>query len=446
MGSRTPVEACEKRGRRETLALTAMTIWGSTYPLRWLFGWGTGTDYLLSIPLALSSLVAACGVAHYPVGRLTIVGAARSCAIVRASVGKAAPIGVLVCSGLLATLANPEGGGSPGYALAQCVAFLAMYLIILLNGASARGLLLILQRISCVTAFLGWGSYLTGLGAGSFSPMRNPSFAVAVLACPVLAPLNGGILGACLAIGGLLAVFFTGQRMPFLAAVVGLAVFGWLLRRGRSTKIIAIGLGVIMASAALAAAQGYSVRRGRDLVVSDVLLWDDKYRGFDSGFSGRFQLVEIAFELFLEKPLFGHGARANERYIIDYGLPHPGSVDNGYLVVLVDYGAWGAAWSLAIIALSCLRLYRNRNLDVLTYAACMAVIVAVLMLAIGGRFLFNLTTPISIAFILVCSWGLQLPWGVRGGRSRAARCLGDAKRVETKGMVQVRRPLQRLGV
>lgn len=122
--------------------------------------------------------------------------------------------------------------------------------------------------------------------------------------------------------------------------------------------------------------------------ISALLFLNDRYRGLGTGFTGRTELWQEAFDLFLQNPWFGVGFRMHELYIK--------SAHNGYLSLLAEVGIVGtAALSLLLIALywSLLRQALRGN-----YIAAIgfSFVTGYLFLATFERFFLNMGNPTSM--------------------------------------------------
>jgi O-antigen ligase len=85
------------------------------------------------------------------------------------------------------------------------------------------------------------------------------------------------------------------------------------------------------------------------LVFDDILLLNDPNRGIGSGFTGRVGLWKAGLEGFWEKPIFGHGFRAQQAYSGSH---------SGYIKLFVETGFVGGMLMLGAVLVETVRRYR----------------------------------------------------------------------------------------
>ncbi len=81
-------------------------------------------------------------------------------------------------------------------------------------------------------------------------------------------------------------------------------------------------------------------------VFSDAFRLDDRYRGIDTGFSGRLELWNAGLEVFEANPVLGVGARMESSYIT--GVDEIQYSHSGYISALAQFGAVGAGLFFAL--------------------------------------------------------------------------------------------------
>jgi O-antigen ligase len=141
----------------------------------------------------------------------------------------------------------------------------------------------------------------------------------------------------------LMGAFFTYSRGPLLAALIGAA---FLLVRGKRLRRVRGDLAV------LAIATGFAIHSA--LSATSVVA-----RLTDAGtINTRLSLYHIAWHVFLRHPLFGVGVRgfghviAGQLPAVLSGVTGWSAIDNSYLQVLVESGAFGAVAFLALLLLA----------------------------------------------------------------------------------------------
>ncbi len=108
----------------------------------------------------------------------------------------------------------------------------------------------------------------------------------------------------------MLLFFLVQSRGALLAAVGSIGIYVWRSTRWKSlftslhlalasTLLIAIGVGLFVY-------QYHSIQAWLFLR-NEVLLWDDPYRGVDSGLTGRLSGWREAFDIFMAQPILGQG-------------------------------------------------------------------------------------------------------------------------------------------
>ncbi len=179
---------------------------------------------------------------------------------------------------------------------------------------------------------------------------------------------------------GLYTITLAQSREHMLAFVIALLVVAMLRLRDSMHIHKAVSLCVGTAILFLAAAillDPYLID-GVQYVVNNVLLLNSTNRGLDSGVTGRADIWQATFDLWMRHPLFGIGFRQHELFL-EGGMP----AHNAYLAMLADTGVAGfvvfvwlqlrsfaAAWNVkdtfVIVLLTCyvvIGFFDRRTID-----------------------------------------------------------------------------------
>ncbi|MCB2218438.1 MAG: O-antigen ligase family protein [Desulfobulbaceae bacterium] len=124
----------------------------------------------------------------------------------------------------------------------------------------------------------------------------------------------------------------------------------------------------------------------------DFFAVDSKYRGLDSGATGRVFAWQEAWRLFLNNPFFGVGFRAHE-----YHMTTQSSAHNGYLSLLAEVGIFGSLVIFAMISISIYKLSKYRGSMIKMFM--LGCIIAYLVIAIFERYMLNIGNSFSLIFI-----------------------------------------------
>ena len=122
---------------------------------------------------------------------------------------------------------------------------------------------------------------------------------------------------------------------------------------------------------------------------------DDRYRGLNSGFSGRTELWRLTYEVWLSNPLVGIGYRAHEYY--------PGleiSSHNGYLALLAETGIVGTIPVLVLFVLGLGELIRQARAGEFVGKVGTSLVVGYLFICFFERFTINFGNPTSIVVLV----------------------------------------------
>lgn len=309
--------------------------------------------------------------------------------------------GILVASGALfvmlavSSILCEDPLRSLGYTLLSLLVFLASAGIWeLLDSGIQRSVFLYSVFGSVITGYIYWnapeysaafqgrlsfeGSHPNHLGLVAFGVLGAALFVPNVYLRWILVGLN------------LLVIAAAQARGSFLAAIAAISVRALLLyctdakMRSRRTVLLAAGA-CIGASAILT--QWDWVRAA----VNDLFLLDDRYRGLGTGFTGRIEAWEEAFELFRANPVFGVGFRMHERYMSS--LP---SAHNGYLSMLADTGIMGSLATLALLVAAGFRVTRMALAGSGQAILAASFFAGYCVIAMFERFLINIGNPTSV--------------------------------------------------
>src|ERR1039458_3031973 len=183
-------------------------------------------------------------------------------------------------------------------------------------------------------------------GTGRFGSIRNPN-GIGLMLVGIIAASFAirwvAIRFACLT-ACVYMLWHTQSRSAIIATIIAITSYTFLMWKAlpRFTKV-AFLMGTV--------AVGTVSFLYRDVLEEPVaafttasLQLNDRYRGTNTGFTGRYQLWEIGIDAWQQNWLGGIGYRAHEYY--------PGlelTVQNGYLAVLVETGALGMLFVLLIL-------------------------------------------------------------------------------------------------
>ena len=237
--------------------------------------------------------------------------------------------------------------------------------------------------------------YTPGIRLGGGKSILNPNSLALIALAPFLAAMAFHLKLLRFALMGALGVviMLTGSRASAVAAIVGMIVIFLVRLRTIGTKgLIAILFCMLIGGTAV-------VYFGESILpaVDGFFALHDRYRGVDSGASGRFETWAVVWNIFLDNPILGVGFRAHEMIVKGNTSAH-----NGYLALLAEIGMFGFAAAMCL-ALSGLRSQwgltkdRSRNYisSILFGLSC-----GYLALAMFERYFINVGNPTSLLFLL----------------------------------------------
>jgi O-antigen ligase len=196
------------------------------------------------------------------------------------------------------------------------------------------------------------------------------------------------LLATCMIAINFLIIVATESRGSLVAAFLGLLMFFSLkIIRGHKGRAVFI----IAGSSLLGAILLIAYREVIENSVSSLLFLNDKYRGLGTGFTGRLDAWQEAFDLFLSNPWFGVGFRMHEQYMTTLSSAH-----NGYLSLLAEVGVVGSFSLLILTLLAYVRLFRRawRGDSVAMFGV--SFVTGYLFLATFERFFLNMGNPTSV--------------------------------------------------
>src|SRR5262245_26367024 len=203
--------------------------------------------------------------------------------------------------------------------------------------------------------------YMPGSRLGGGKGILNPaSFALVTMSVLIAAmAIRRTIVRVPILVAMGTVIFLTGARASAVAALFGLAVTMVSRRRIAGARGYALLMLCVVVGAALTAFYSDVVIRG----LTGFFAIDDRYRGLESGGSGRLETWNAAWNLFLSHPVLGVGFRAHETV-----LKINTSAHNGYLALLAEVGLIGFAAALYFTLTGMWRTWRRSQDPTQTYS------------------------------------------------------------------------------
>ena len=219
-----------------------------------------------------------------------------------------------------------------------------------------------------------------------------------VLSCSLLAQ-NLVIRSAMVALN-LWVIIETQSRSCLVASIITLLSY-ILLSNKRAMRswlgpIAAIGIITITVSFGL---------MFRDQItegVSAALFLEDRHRGIGTGFAGRLEAWDEAYQMFLANPVFGIGFRTHERFMTTLSSAH-----NGYFSTLAETGAAGICPALILIGTCVWRLLTMSQSGDNTAIVGFSFVSGFLFVAMFERYLINFGSSTAVLmwiFLLMPRW------------------------------------------
>jgi O-antigen ligase len=236
-----------------------------------------------------------------------------------------------------------------------------------------------------------WGRLVAGGLQANFWGLVGVSVGVSAFAH------RSRLLGAFCYGAAMLTIYESSSRSSLVALAVATILIAarYLaeLRNRRligATAVIALGLGfaVLLVPSLQSTIPGFFV---------NILKLDDPLRGVGSGETGRSDLWQAAFGLWLNHPLFGVGFRMHERY-----LPEELSAHNAYLAMLADTGVFGCAWYLLLLLTCWLGMFRIK--DQRTRHLVIGLVSSYTFVGLFERRAINGANPMSVLFLMAAMY------------------------------------------
>jgi O-antigen ligase len=226
-------------------------------------------------------------------------------------------------------------------------------------------------------------------GRLSISLTAHPNYlgliAFGLLMCSLM--VRSRLLAACMMGINIAAIVATESRGSLVAACLGVLVFFTLkitrVHKGRAAFTLT-ALSLVTALVLIV------YRDVIEVSVSSLLFLNDKYRGLGTGFTGRLDAWQEAFDLFLSNPWFGVGFRMHEQYMTTLSSAH-----NGYLSLLAEVGLFGSLSLLFLTSLAYWRLFRSALRGDAIAMFGVSFVTGYLFLATFERFFLNMGNPTS---------------------------------------------------
>ncbi len=237
--------------------------------------------------------------------------------------------------------------------------------------------------------------YMPGSRLGGGKGILNPaSFALVTMSVLLAAmAIRRAIVRMPILVAMGTVIFMTGARASAVAALIGLAVT--MVSRRRIAGVSGYGLLAfcVVVGAALTAYYGDAVIRG----LAGFFALDDRYRGLDSGGTGRLETWNAAWNLFLSHPVLGVGFRVHETL-----LKMNTSAHNGYLALLAEIGLIGFAAVVYFTLAGLWRIWRRSQdpSQTYTYSVLLGLACGYFVLAVFERYFINVGNPTSLLFLL----------------------------------------------
>ncbi len=216
-------------------------------------------------------------------------------------------------------------------------------------------------------------------------------------------------------------IFQTGSRAHLVGSAFALLTYLALRFRKSvgASKILIIGCLVFCVAAA-----GIFHDTLASVIVGTLDL-NNKYRGVDSGLSGRFDLWKTGADMFFDNPIIGVGFRVHDDSLPENIKLTAGSVHDGYLAMFIEVGVLGAIPFFVFLFLRILYVWREAKRGIPVQMLGMAFIGGLLVVALAQPLMLNLASPLpTLAWCFIV--GPPVSLGLRAAqlRIRVTRILG----------------------
>jgi O-antigen ligase len=213
--------------------------------------------------------------------------------------------------------------------------------------------------------------------------------------------------------GGAFTILQASSRENMVALAFALLALGALYVRDMNRPrfwVILVGAGVTLAAMTLLL-DPY-ILNAIDYISHDIFMVDNRYRGVDSGFTGRTGIWGETIDLWLKWPILGVGFRQHEQFLA--GTP----AHNAYLAMLADTGIFGLIIYLVLLIGSLIASWSID--DPRTRRFVVALLVTYVIIGFFERRAINSGNPYGVFFLMCCSVAL-----VDQSLRRAARRIGS---------------------
>src|SRR5262245_28272347 len=307
----------------------------------------------------------------------------------------------------LSSIVSRAGYESIGYTALTAVTFwiVLQFNTNLTTEQVERGLKLYAGLMAVLLVGFAVYYYVPGSRLGLGKSVLNPNAVALVAMSPFLAAMAIRLLPLRLVVMGVLGtvIVLTGSRAAAVASLAGVLVVYMVRLRQSGTRGLGAALVCLLIGMPIAAYCFDPLIRA----VDQFFVIHDRYRGLESGASGRFETWAVVWDLFLSNPVIGVGFRAHESL-----LKVNTSAHNGYLALLAEIGLVGFAGALYLTLSGLHRAWRrmkmqseNHTMSVLVGFSC-----GFFALAMFERYFINVGNPTSLLFLLsilspaVTSW------------------------------------------
>jgi O-antigen ligase len=208
-----------------------------------------------------------------------------------------------------------------------------------------------------------------------------------------------GVIAVATFTAGMATILLASSREHLLAVFVSLLVAAALYYRDMNrARVVTLLIGACVLLIATELLFDPYILRVVNYISSDVLLLNSANRGISSGFTGRTQIWQETFDLWLKSPIFGFGYRQHERFLA--GDP----AHSAYLAVLADTGLLGLIAYLTLLIGSLKASWGIR--DGRTRRFVVTTIVSYIIIGFFDRRTIDAGNPCSLFFLMCCSLAL----------------------------------------
>ena len=236
--------------------------------------------------------------------------------------------------------------------------------------------------------------YAPGVRLGNGKGVLNPNTVGLVALSPLVAAMAIRFLPYRWLIMGAMGVvvYLTGSRGAAVAAIGSVAMTMLIRLKIARARTLVLAFIVLVVGVGVAVPYYDKLATGFD----QFFAFHDRYRGIETGGSGRFVTWQATWNLFLSSPILGVGFRAHEPL-----LKINSSAHNGYLALLTEIGMFGFAAAVFLTAVGLWRLGRHlkESSNVFLYSVLLGLACGYLLLAVVERYFINVGNPTSLLFL-----------------------------------------------